>query len=122
MRAERIAVVDLGTNSTRLLVADVADGAVTELERRTNVTRLGEGVDASGRLAEGAMERVYETLGAYRELIDTLGARRVVAVATSAVRDAENGAEFREALAERFGLDARTIPGEEEARLTFLGA
>jgi exopolyphosphatase / guanosine-5'-triphosphate,3'-diphosphate pyrophosphatase len=122
MGAERIAVVDLGTNSTRLLVADVADGAVTEIERRTNVTRLGEGVDASGRLADGAMERVFETLGAYRELIDSLGARRVIAVATSAVRDAENGAEFRDALRERFGLDARTIPGEEEARLTFLGA
>ena len=118
----RIAVVDLGTNSTRLLVADVRDGAVEELERRTNVTRLGQGVDATGRLADDAMERVYDTLAGYREIIDRLGAREVVAIATSAVRDAENGSDFREALRERFGIDARTISGDEEARLTFRGA
>jgi exopolyphosphatase / guanosine-5'-triphosphate,3'-diphosphate pyrophosphatase len=120
--AQRTAVVDLGTNSTRLLVAEVADGAVRELERRTNVTRLGQGVDRSGRLAEEAMERVYVVLADYRAEIDRHGADRVVAVATSAMRDAENGEEFRAALRERFGIDARTISGDEEARLTFLGA
>ena len=119
---ERIAVIDLGTNSTRLLVAEVEDGSVRELERRTEITRLGEGVDAGGRLSDAAMERVFEALAGYREQIDRHGAGKVVAVATSAVRDADNGEEFREQLRERFGIEARTIPGEEEARLTFLGA
>jgi exopolyphosphatase/pppGpp-phosphohydrolase len=118
----RIAVVDIGTNSTRLLVADVEDGAVVELERRTVVTRLGEGVDATGRLSKAAMARVTETVGAYREAIDRLGASEVVAVATSAMRDAQNGPAFRDHLREHFGIDARTISGDEEARLTFRGA
>jgi exopolyphosphatase / guanosine-5'-triphosphate,3'-diphosphate pyrophosphatase len=117
-----VAVVDLGTNSTRLLVAEVRDGAVAELERRTNVTRLGQDVDATGRLAEEAVERVFAAVGEYREAIDRHGAERTIAIATSAVRDAANGEEFREALRERFGLDARTISGDEESRLTFLGA
>ena len=118
----RVAVVDLGTNSTRLLVADVDAGRVSEVDRRTDVTRLGDGVDASGRLADTAMERVFSTLAGYREAIDGHRAERVVAVATSAVRDAANGEDFRAELRERFGIDARTISGEEEARLTFLGA
>lgn len=118
----RIGVVDLGTNSTRLLVADVDDGAVTEVERRTVVTRFGEGVDATGRLADAAMARVDETLGTYREVLDGLAAERVVAVATSAMRDAENGPAFREHVRERFAINARTISGAEEARLTFRGA
>jgi exopolyphosphatase/guanosine-5'-triphosphate,3'-diphosphate pyrophosphatase len=117
-----IAVVDLGTNSTRLLVAEVADGQVNELERRSTVTRLGQGVEASGRLADEAIARVSEALGAYREVIDRLGAQRIVAVATSAMRDAQNGPAFRDEIQERFGIDARTISGDEEARLTFLGA
>jgi exopolyphosphatase/guanosine-5'-triphosphate,3'-diphosphate pyrophosphatase len=115
-------VVDLGTNSTRLLVADVDDGAVVERARRTVVTRFGEGVDATGRLSEAAMARVDETLGGYREVLDRLGAEHVVAVATSAMRDAENGPAFREHVRERFDIDARTISGDEEARLTFRGA
>ena len=119
---ERIAVIDLGTNSTRLLVAEVEDGSVRELERRTEITRLGEGVDAGGLLSDAAMERVFEALAGYREEIDRHGAGKMVAVATSAVRDADNGDEFRGQLRERFGIEARTIPGEEEARLTFLGA
>ena len=120
--AERVAVVDLGTNSTRLLIADVVDGRVEELERRTEVTRLGEGVDSAGKLAAPAMTRVYETVEVFRELIDQHGARKVVGVATSAVREATNGDQFREELAERFGVEARTISGDEEARLSFLGA
>jgi exopolyphosphatase/guanosine-5'-triphosphate,3'-diphosphate pyrophosphatase len=118
----RVGVVDLGTNSTRLLVAEVQDGQVAELERRTVVTRLGEGVEASGRLSDAAIARVSETLAMYREVIDRLGAADVVAVATSAMRDAENGPAFRDEIRERFGIDARTISGDEEARLTFLGA
>ena len=117
-----IAVVDLGTNSTRLLVADVRDGRVRELERQSIVTRLGEGVDASGRLAGGAMDRVFGVLSKYRRLIDEHGASTVVALATSAVRDSANGDEFRSAVRERFGIHIRIISGDEEARLTFLGA
>jgi exopolyphosphatase / guanosine-5'-triphosphate,3'-diphosphate pyrophosphatase len=117
-----VAVIDIGTNTTRLLVAEVEDGDVVELERRTTITALGQGVDATGRLAQEAMDRVAEAIAVYREVIDRLGAERVVALATSAMRDAENGPAFRDFLKERFGIDARTISGDEEARLTFLGA
>ena len=117
-----IAVIDLGTNSTRLLVARVQDGQVEQLERRSTVTRLGQGVDASGRLADEAVDRVLDVLADYRRLIDEDEAETVVALATSAVRDSDNGDEFRAALRERFGIDVRTISGDEEARLTFLGA
>lgn len=118
----RVAVVDLGTNTTRLLVGDVRDGRVEELERRTEITRLGQGVDATGVLTEEAQERVFAALADYRGLIDRAGAGRTVAVATSAIRDADNGEAFRAELRKRFGIEARTIPGNEEARLTFLGA
>jgi exopolyphosphatase/guanosine-5'-triphosphate,3'-diphosphate pyrophosphatase len=119
----RIAVADLGTNSTRLLVADVAAGGrLTQLERHTTVTRLGEGVDGSGRLAPEAMERVYAALASYREIADAAGAERRIAVATSAVRETENGPELAEHVRDRIGFDVRTIDGDEEARLTFLGA
>ena len=117
----RVAVVDQGTNTTRLLVADVEEGELTELERRTVITRLGQGVDATGQLAGEAMDRVREVLAGYRELIDQSQAERVIGVATSAMRDAENGPAFRDELNERFGIDARTISGDQEARLTFLG-
>jgi exopolyphosphatase/guanosine-5'-triphosphate,3'-diphosphate pyrophosphatase len=119
----RVAVVDIGTNSTRLLVADVDDaGALREVERRTEVTRLGHGVDRDGVLAEEAMQRVHATLADYRRRIASRGAQRAVAVLTSAVRDAANGAEFAARVRDEHKLDARTIDGDEEARLTFLGA
>jgi exopolyphosphatase/guanosine-5'-triphosphate,3'-diphosphate pyrophosphatase len=119
----RVAVVDIGTNSTRLLVADVApDGAVAELERLTTVTRLGQGVDASGALAPEAMQRVFDTLARYRAAIDAHGATETTAVLTSAVRDAANGAEFTARVRDDFGLDARTLTGDEEAQMSFLGA
>jgi exopolyphosphatase / guanosine-5'-triphosphate,3'-diphosphate pyrophosphatase len=117
-----IAVIDMGTNSTRLLVAEVEAGRVAELERRSVVTRLGEGVDSSGRLADHAVQRVLDVLAEYSELIGRHGAEDVVAVATSAVRDSANGDEFLATLHDRFGLEARTLNGDEEARLTFLGA
>ncbi|MCA1656402.1 MAG: Ppx/GppA family phosphatase [Actinobacteria bacterium] len=120
---QRIAVADLGTNSTRLLVADLApDGELTEVDRRTEVTRLGDGVDATGRLADDAMERVLATLDQFRQIASEHGAARSIAVATSAVRDAENGDDFQCRVRERCGFDIRTISGDEEARLTFLGA
>jgi exopolyphosphatase / guanosine-5'-triphosphate,3'-diphosphate pyrophosphatase len=119
----RVAVVDIGTNSTRLLIADVEDGRLLEeLERQTVVTRLGEGVDRTGRLSDAATQRVFDTCAPYRERIDALGAERVVAVLTSAVRDAANGEEFRTELRRRFGFEARIISGELEARLTYRGA
>jgi exopolyphosphatase/guanosine-5'-triphosphate,3'-diphosphate pyrophosphatase len=119
----RIGVVDIGSNSTRLLVADVAqDGALTELERRSTVTRLGQGVDASGALADEAMARVFSVLTGYGELLDAHGAQARTAVLTSAVRDAANGAAFTARVADEFGLEARTLAGEEEAQLSFLGA
>jgi exopolyphosphatase / guanosine-5'-triphosphate,3'-diphosphate pyrophosphatase len=117
-----VAVIDIGTNTTRLLVAEIEDGQVVELERRTVITSLGQGVDSSGRLAQEAMDRVSEAIAVYREVIDRLGVERVVALATSAMRDAENGPEFRDHLKQRFGIEPRTISGDEEARLTFLGA
>jgi exopolyphosphatase/guanosine-5'-triphosphate,3'-diphosphate pyrophosphatase len=119
----RVGVVDIGTNSTRLLICDVSQsGAVTELDRRSEVTRLGEGVDASQALDQGAMERVFVTLEAYREALEARNTDRTMAVMTSAVRDASNGRQFAAEVRQRFGLDARTLSGDEEAELTFRGA
>jgi exopolyphosphatase/guanosine-5'-triphosphate,3'-diphosphate pyrophosphatase len=119
----RVAVVDIGSNSTRLLIAEVEHGRVTdELERRTTITRLGAGVDKQGRLDEGAMGRVYKALDDYRERIDRHGADHALAVLTSAVRDAANGQEFADTVRERYGLTPHVLSGDEEARLTFLGA
>jgi exopolyphosphatase/guanosine-5'-triphosphate,3'-diphosphate pyrophosphatase len=120
----RTAVVDIGTNSTRLLVADVdpATGAVSELHRESQVTRLGDQVDAGGRLSEEAIGRVRATLADYRTTIERFGCDANLAVLTSAVRDASNGAEFTEGVRSEFGLDARVLSGDEEAQLTFLGA
>lgn len=119
----RVAVVDLGSNSTRLLVTEIdGDGTIRDLERRSEVTRLAQGVDTSGQLSEEAIARVYAVLDDYRATIDDLGAQATTGVLTSAVRDAANGADFTTTIRERYGIDARTIPGQEEAELTFLGA
>jgi exopolyphosphatase/guanosine-5'-triphosphate,3'-diphosphate pyrophosphatase len=120
----RVAVVDIGTNSTRLLIADVdADQrSVRELVRNSQVTRLGDGVDAGGALADEAAQRVFRTLTEYRAVIDSHGATANLAVLTSAVRDAANGSDFAARVREDFDLDARVLSGEEEAQLTFLGA
>jgi len=120
----RVAVVDIGTNSTRLLVADVdpQTSAVRELDRRSTVTRLGVGVERTGELSREGMDRVFAALDEYRVAIDELEAERRIAVLTSATRDAANGPAFTARVRDEYGLDARTIPGEEEARLSFLGA
>src|SRR5947209_679782 len=119
----RVAVVDIGTNSTRLLIADVDDGRVVdEPERHSEVTRLGMGVDANGALSDEAMGRVFATLDRYRELIDRHDGERSIAVLTSAVRDAANGDEFATKVKEEYGLEPHVLTGDEEARLTFLGA
>ena len=118
----RVAVIDMGTNSTRLLVADVEGGELAEVDRRSTVTRLGRGVDTSRQLAMEAIEDVCETVREYVSRYEELGAERVAAIATSAVRDAENRGAFTGELRERFALDARILDGEAEARLTYLGA
>src|SRR5436309_5782572 len=118
----RVAVVDIGTNSTRLLVADVEEGRVSELERRSTVTRLGRGVDTSGQLAAEAIDDVCDTVGAYIHIYEPLEPDVVTAIATSAVRDASNASAFVAELRERFALSARILDGAEEARLTYRGA
>ncbi len=115
-------MVDMGTNSTRLLVADVEDGEVKELERRSTVTRLGRGVDTSKQLATEAIEDVASAVGEYIKLYQPLEPDVILALATSAVRDAENSGAFIAELRERFALNARILTGEEEARLTYVGA
>src|ERR1700712_3340373 len=101
--AMRVAVVDIGTNSTRLLIADVSPrGEVAQLHRESIVTRLGEGVDATGRLGDAPMQRVFATLGRYRGIIDEHAVTATTAVLTSAVRDAANGAEFMAAARDGF--------------------
>ena len=117
----RVAVVDLGTNSTRLLVADVDHGDVRELARRLTITKLGEGVDETRRLRPDAVARVETCLEGYLAEADALGADRRLAVATSAVRDAANGREFIAGIEGRFRLPARLLTGDEEALLTFRG-
>jgi len=122
----RTAVVDIGTNSTRLLIADVApDGSLSELVRRSVVTRLGAGVDTRGELSEAACARVLTTLEGFRREIDEHadgGSYPNLAVMTSAVRDARNGGAFAATIRSELGLDAQVLSGDEEARLTFLGA
>ena len=118
----RVAVVDIGTNSTRLLVAEVGDDGLSELQRESIVTRLGEGVDATGALGDEPQARVFAALDRYAEAIEQHGADVRTAVMTSAVRDASNGAQFADAVRERYGLEGKTLSGDEEARLTFLGA
>src|SRR5689334_4393394 len=113
----RLGAVDLGTNSTRLLVADADGGVVTPLVRHEQVTRLGEGVDATRRLSAAGIARVHEALERYAE---ELSGAPATAVGTSAIRDAANGAEFMRTVAERFGFETRIVSGDEEAELTRL--
>jgi exopolyphosphatase/guanosine-5'-triphosphate,3'-diphosphate pyrophosphatase len=119
----RVAVVDIGTNSSRLLIADVDAGGDVEVRlRRSEVTRLGAGVDASGALSEQACARVFARLDEFALAIGEHECEANLAVLTSAVRDASNGAEFAARVREDYGLDARVLSGQEEAQLTFLGA
>ncbi len=117
----RVAVVDLGTNSTRLLVADVADGNLTEVVRGLRITRLGEGVDQRRRLLPLPIARVRNALSEYRRELEALGAERTLAFATSAVRDAENGEAFLGEVEWSYGFRTRLLSGEDEARLTYAG-
>ncbi len=117
----RVAAIDLGTNATRLLVADVEDGRVDEVLRRTRITRLGEGVDARRRLLPTPIARVRNVLSDYRREAEALGAERTLAVATSAVRDADNGEAFLGEIEWSYGFATRLLSGDEEAALTRRG-
>lgn len=120
--SQRVAVIDIGSNSTRLLIADVAEGRVAEVERQSRVTRLGRGVDLSGQLSAEAIEAACAVIADYMAICREGGVENIDAIATSAVRDASNGSAFAAELRERFALSARVLDGEEEARLTYLGA
>jgi exopolyphosphatase / guanosine-5'-triphosphate,3'-diphosphate pyrophosphatase len=118
----RVAAIDIGTNSTRLLVADVGDdGSVREVTRGLTITRLGEGVDRSGTLQEAPMERVRTTVTGYVAEARRHSPARILATATSAVRDAGNGPDFLAALGTELAIDTRVLTGEEEATTTFRG-
>lgn len=116
--------VDCGTNSVRLLVCRLVDGRPVELDRRLHLTRLGQGVDATGRFHPDALARTLDAMADFGAQLDELGVptahRRVVA--TSAARDAANSAEFFSGVRDRLGVDAEIIPGDEEARLSYAGA
>jgi exopolyphosphatase / guanosine-5'-triphosphate,3'-diphosphate pyrophosphatase len=118
----RVAAIDQGTNTTRLLVADVEDGAIDEVSKRVEITRLGEGVDTRRRLLPLPIARVRNVLSDYRREAERLGAERVLLIATSAARDAENGEAFLGEIEWSYGFATRLLTGDEEAELTFRGA
>ncbi|HKE51071.1 MAG TPA: Ppx/GppA phosphatase family protein [Actinomycetes bacterium] len=120
----RVAVIDCGTNSIRLLIADVAgrDGELVDVDRRTEIVRLGEGVDRTGRLRPDALARTIAMARSYGELIIAAGADRIRFVATSATRDATNRAAFAAGVVAAVGVQPEVISGSEEAALSFLGA
>ena len=117
----RVAVVDLGTNSTRLLVADVDDGHVDEVARRLTITRLGEGVDERRKLLPLPVARVRNVLSDYRRELEELGAERTLVLGTSAIRDADNGEAFLGEIEWSYGFTTRLLSGEEEVELTRRG-
>jgi exopolyphosphatase / guanosine-5'-triphosphate,3'-diphosphate pyrophosphatase len=117
----RVAAVDLGTNSTRLLVADVEGGRVDELARRLEITRLGEGVDERRRLLPLPIARVRNCLADFRRELESLAAERTLAIGTSAVRDAENGEAFLGEIEWSYGFATQLLSGHDEALMTFRG-
>jgi exopolyphosphatase/guanosine-5'-triphosphate,3'-diphosphate pyrophosphatase len=117
----RVAAIDLGTNSTRLLVADVDNGRIEDLAREMHVTRLGEGVDERRRLLPLPIARVRNVLSDYRRLVEAYGAERTLAIATSAVRDADNGEAFLGEIEWSYGFATRLLSGHDEALLAFRG-
>lgn len=117
-----VAVVDIGSNSTRLLIAGREGNRIEELVRHSNVTRLGAGVDRDGQLREDAMQRVYDVLDGYKTEIDEHHCEAAVAVLTSAVRDSANGEQFAATVRDRYDLQPHVLTGDQEAQLTYLGA
>ena len=121
----RVATIDIGTNTTLMLVAERRGGEVVKVEDHAEITRLGKGVDRSKRLDDAAVARTLAVLQRYAARAKELGVARIAAVATSASRDASNGAEFRARAAQTLGVpldDVRIVDGTREATLTFVGA
>lgn len=120
----RVAAIDCGTNSIRLLVADAEPGAreLRELDRTMQIVRLGEGVDATGRLAAAALQRTFAACDVYAAVLAEREVERVRFVATSATRDAENREEFIDGVRARLGVEPEVVTGAEEAALSFSGA
>ena len=118
----RVAGIDCGTNSIRLLVADAHEGTLTDVDRRMEVVRLGAGVDRTGRIAPDALERTLAAATGYAAICADLGVQRLRFVATSATRDAENRADFVEGVRAALGVIPEVIGGHEEAELSFRGA
>ncbi|MBW0118089.1 Ppx/GppA phosphatase family protein [Pseudonocardia abyssalis] len=119
----RVAAIDCGTNSIRLLVADASpDGSLRDVHREMRIVRLGQGVDASGVLAPEALERTRVALADYTAVLRRKGTERVRMVATSATRDAANREDFFGMVRDTLGVDAEVISGDEEAALSFVGA
>ena len=119
----RVAAIDCGTNSLRLLVADVDPAArLTDVDRRMEIVRLGQGVDATGRLAPAALDRTLRVLASYADIIRDRSAAAVGMVATSATRDAVNSADFVRGVTDVLGVAPEVLTGDEEARLSFTGA
>ena len=117
----KVAVVDLGTNTCRLFLADVTDGRVEQAERLTTVVRLGQGVDRTGRLHEDAVARTHACLAGYAPRLEAYGPARRLLIATSVLRDARDGRQFLKAMRYEFGLPWRILSGEEEGSLAFRG-
>ncbi|MEV4254684.1 Ppx/GppA phosphatase family protein, partial [Spirillospora sp. NPDC049652] len=118
----RVAAIDCGTNSVRLLIADVEGDTLTDVEREMRIVRLGQGVDRTGRLAPEALDRTFTAMREYAGMIRAHGAEKVRVVATSATRDAENRADFVAGVVDIFGVVPEVVTGDEEARLSFTGA
>lgn len=119
---KRVAAIDVGTNSTRLLVAEGRPGGFRPIDRRMVITRLGQGVDRARVLAPEALERTLSTIAEYSATCGELGVQRLRVTGTSAVRDARNRDEFLDAVRALTGTEAELLSGEQEARATFLGA
>ena len=118
----RVAAIDIGTNTVLLLVAEMRDGLLVAVEEHATITRLGQGVDKTRQLAPEAVERTNACLDRYAEIVERLGVTKTDVVGTSAMRDAGGGDVVRAHVKARFGVESRTISGDEEARLTFAGA
>jgi exopolyphosphatase/guanosine-5'-triphosphate,3'-diphosphate pyrophosphatase len=120
--SERVAAIDCGTNSIRLLIADLVDGQLVEVDRRMTIVRLGQGVDATGAFAPEALARVFKTCEDFASVLQSRAVSRIRFVATSAARDVSNRDEFFAGVRARLGVDPEIISGTEEAELSFRGA
>jgi exopolyphosphatase/guanosine-5'-triphosphate,3'-diphosphate pyrophosphatase len=117
-----LGAIDIGTNTIRLLIAEVVGDNLKDIQRQAIITRLGQGVDKTGRFSSEAMERTLEVIADYKKVLEEVGVESVRVVATSAARDAENGQEFVDELKKRFGFDVLVLSGMEEAMWAYLGA